>query len=85
MKFVIIPNMTRENAHSVTTLTINELLKLNCQVFMDLSLENVFDGLEKGEITLNVNGEKIPLVCSYTKRQIDILRAGGLLAYTKGE
>lgn len=50
-----------------------------------LSLENVFDGMEKGEITLNVNGEKIPLVCSYTKRQIDILRAGGLLAYTKGE
>ena len=51
----------------------------------ELSLENVFDGMEKGEITLNVNGEKIPLVCSYTKRQIDILRAGGLLAYTKGE
>ena len=50
-----------------------------------LSLENVFEGMEKGEITLNVNGEKIPLVCSYTKRQIDILRAGGLLAYTKGE
>ncbi|MBE6675060.1 MAG: aconitate hydratase [Ruminococcaceae bacterium] len=50
-----------------------------------LSLENVFEGMENGEITLNVNGEKIPLVCSYTKRQIDILKAGGLLAYTKGE
>jgi len=50
-----------------------------------LSLENVFEGMEKGEIILNVNGEKIPLVCSYTKRQIDILKAGGLLAYTKGE
>ena len=50
-----------------------------------LSLENVFEGMEKGEITLSVNGEKIPLVCSYTKRQIDILKAGGLLAYTKGE
>ena len=50
-----------------------------------LSLENVFDGMEKGEIVLNVNGEKIPLTCSYTKRQIDILKAGGLLAYTKGE
>lgn len=46
MKFFIIPNMTRENAHSVTTLTINELLKLNCQVFMDLSLENVFSQCE---------------------------------------
>ena len=50
-----------------------------------LSLENVFEGMKKGEIILNVNGEKIPLVCSYTKRQIDILKAGGLLAYTKGE
>ncbi len=50
-----------------------------------LSLENVFEGMEKGEIILNVNGAKIPLVCSYTKRQIDILKAGGLLAYTKGE
>lgn len=50
-----------------------------------LSLENVFEGMEKGEILLNVNGEKIPLECSYTRRQIDILKAGGLLAYTKGE
>ena len=50
-----------------------------------LSLENVFEGMENGEITLNVNGEKIPLACNYTKRQIDILKAGGLLAYTKGE
>ena len=50
-----------------------------------LSLENVFAGMENGEITLDVNGEKIALVCSYTKRQIDILKAGGLLAYTKGE
>ena len=50
-----------------------------------LTLENVFDGMEKGEIILKSNGKEIPLVCSYTKRQIDILKAGGLLAYTKGE
>ena len=50
-----------------------------------LSLENVFEGMENGEIMLDVNGEKIPLTCSYTQRQIDILKAGGLLAYTKGE
>ena len=50
-----------------------------------LTLENVFDGMEKGKITLKANGKEIPLVCSYTKRQIDILKAGGLLAYTKGE
>ena len=50
-----------------------------------LTLENVFDGMENGKITLKSNGKEIPLVCSYTKRQIDILKAGGLLAYTKGE
>ena len=50
-----------------------------------ITLENVFDGMEKGEITLKANGKEIPLVCSYTQRQIDILKAGGLLAYTKGE
>lgn len=50
-----------------------------------LTLENVFEGMEKGKITLSVNGEKINLLCSYTRRQIDILKAGGLLAYTKGE
>ncbi|MBQ4108716.1 MAG: aconitate hydratase, partial [Clostridia bacterium] len=44
-----------------------------------LTLENVFDGMEKGEIILKSNGKEIPLVCSYTKRQIDILKAGGLL------
>ena len=49
-----------------------------------LSLENVFEGMERGRISMKVNGKEIPLVCSYTKRQIDILRAGGLLAYTKG-
>ena len=42
MKFFIIPNMTRENAKSVTTATINELLKLGCDVLMDLSLEQAF-------------------------------------------
>ena len=50
-----------------------------------LTLENVFEGMENGKIVLKVNGKEIPLSCSYTKRQIDILKAGGLLAYTKGE
>ena len=42
MKFFIIPNMTRENAKSVTTATIGELLKLGCDVLMDSSLEQAF-------------------------------------------
>ena len=50
-----------------------------------LSLENVFDGMENGKIVMKNGNEEIPLVCSYTRRQIDILKAGGLLAYTKGE
>lgn len=50
-----------------------------------LTLENVFNGMEEGKIILKANGKEIPLNCSYTKRQIDILKAGGLLAYTKGE
>ena len=50
-----------------------------------LTLENVFEGMENGKITLKANGKEIKLVCSYTQRQIDILKAGGLLAYTKGE
>ena len=50
-----------------------------------LTLENVFEGMENGKIILKADGKEIPLACSYTKRQIDILKAGGLLAYTKGE
>ena len=50
-----------------------------------LSLENVFEGMENGRIILRSGSDEIPVVCNYTKRQIDILRAGGLLAYTKGE
>ncbi len=50
-----------------------------------LSLENLFEGMENGRIVMKSGDKEIPLVCSYTKRQIDILKAGGLLAYTKGE
>jgi len=42
MKFFIIPNMTRENALSVTTSTIKELILLNCSVLMDVSLKDCF-------------------------------------------
>ena len=50
-----------------------------------LSLTNVFDGMDKGEITLNneTTGESFTLSCSFTERQKAILKAGGLLAYTK--
>lgn len=50
-----------------------------------LSLEGIYDGMDKGEITLKdeTNGKEITLVCNFTDRQKQILKAGGLLAYTK--
>ena len=50
-----------------------------------LSLSNVFDGMDEGVLTLKneTNGEEIELVCDFTDRQKKILKAGGLLAYTK--
>ena len=50
-----------------------------------LSLSNVFDGMDKGEITLKneTSGESIALVCNFTDRQKQILKAGGLLNFTK--
>ena len=50
-----------------------------------LTLSSVFEGMEKGEITLKneTKGEEITLCCSFTERQKDILKAGSLLAYTK--
>ncbi len=49
-----------------------------------LSLDNIYEGMDKGEILLKkANGESITLCCDFTKRQKDILKAGGLLAYTK--
>lgn len=52
-----------------------------------LTLTNVFDGMNSGEITLKdeTTGDEIPLVCSFTERQKAILKAGGLLEYTKKE
>ncbi len=51
-----------------------------------LYLTDVFAGLDSGEITLTneTNGENIALECSFTERQKKILKAGGLLAYAKG-
>ncbi len=49
----------------------------------ELELVNVFEGMDKGEITLKAGGKEIALVGEFTKRQKDILKAGGLLNYTK--
>ena len=48
-----------------------------------LRLDGVYAGMDSGEITLTnvTTGEAYPLVCSFTDRQKDILKAGSLLAY----
>ena len=50
-----------------------------------LTLTDIFAGMDDGNITLTneSTGQKIKLVCSFTERQKKILKAGGLLAYTK--
>ena len=50
-----------------------------------LTLVNVFEGMDKGEITLKneTTGESFALSVSFTERQKAILKAGGLLSYTK--
>ena len=50
-----------------------------------LALTGILEGLESGHVTLTdeTTGESFPLNCAFTPRQAGMLRAGGLLAYTK--
>ena len=50
-----------------------------------LTISNIFAGMDEGSMTLtnDSTGQKVKLVCSFTDRQKKILKAGGLLAYTK--
>ncbi len=50
-----------------------------------LRLENVFAGLEGGDITLvnETTGERAVLRCDISERQAKVIRAGGLLNYTR--
>ena len=49
-----------------------------------LTLENIHSQLPTGEIIARTgSGKVIPLCCPLTERQIAILKAGGLLTYTK--
>ena len=49
---------------------------------MELTLTNVFEGLETGRVTLKAGDMEIPLTGTFTPRQTAILKAGGLLDYT---
>lgn len=50
-----------------------------------LTLTNVWAGMDNGTVALKdeTNGVEIALSCAFTDRQKEILKAGGLLAYTK--
>lgn len=50
-----------------------------------LTFSDVHSGMDKGAIMMKdeTTGESFELSCSFTERQKDILKAGGLLAYTK--
>ncbi|MBQ6823352.1 MAG: aconitate hydratase, partial [Clostridia bacterium] len=50
-----------------------------------LTVQNIYSGMESGRMTLldETKGIEIPLTCSFTERQIAILKAGSLLAYIK--
>ena len=52
-----------------------------------LSLSDIIAGMDSGEITLKdeTTGESFALTCSFTERQKAILKAGGLLQYTKNQ
>ncbi len=67
--------LTFKNADDYDKLSQNDML----------SIDGVFEGMEKGEMILvnETTGDRIPLVCNFTQRQKDILKAGGLLSYTK--
>ena len=50
-----------------------------------LKIDGVHAGLASGEMTLvdETNGARVKLSCAFTERQAEMLRLGGLLAYTK--
>ena len=50
-----------------------------------LCIRNIHAGMESGRMTLETDGMELPLTCSFTPRQIAVLKSGGLLNYTKQE
>ena len=50
-----------------------------------LVLNDLFEGIKSGSVVLKntESGKEYKLKCNFTERQIDIIKAGGLLAYTK--
>ena len=50
----------------------------------NLTLTDIYEGMERGVINAaDENGNHFELTCCFTSRQVAVLRAGGLLNYTK--
>ncbi|MDE7440314.1 MAG: aconitate hydratase [Clostridia bacterium] len=51
----------------------------------EIELCDLFDGIKRGQVTLTdkTNGKTYELICNFTERQQQILKAGGLLMFTK--
>ncbi len=67
--------LTFKNADDYDKLSQSDVLKI----------DNIYDGMNSGEMILEnkTSGEKYELLCSFTERQKAILKAGGLLSYTR--
>jgi aconitate hydratase len=93
VKAVIVKSFARIHVANLINAGIVPLIFANPADYEDIEqgdklvLSDVFNGMDKGEITLkNVTKNKeYTLDAKFTARQKDILKAGGLLAYTKGE
>ncbi len=57
----------------------------NINLLDEIVIENLLDGLQTGNVILNnkTQNKQIELVCNITQRQINIIKSGGLLNYTK--
>ena len=67
--------LTFKNGDDYDTLSQDDLLEIT----------GVYGGMDSGEMTLvnKTTGAEITLCADFTERQKAILKAGGLLAYTK--
>ena len=73
---------------SATVLKVVIISKPDPTIWSDsLEITDIFGGMDNGKITLsnNTTGEKYTLLCSFSERQKEMLKCGGLLGYTKAK
>ena len=91
VRAVIAKSFARIHAANLINAGIIPLTLKNAEDYDELSQDDklelcdIFEGLENGSLTLknNTTGKEYALVGEFSERQIGILRAGGLLPYTK--